>query len=111
MSKAFGTEASDCKAIIGPGISFKNFEVGDEVYDDFSSKGFDMSRISERKGKWHIDLFECNRLTLLDCGLKDENIYVSGICTYDESDDFFSARKLGINSGRILTGIMIKNDY
>ncbi|MBQ2182325.1 MAG: laccase domain-containing protein, partial [Bacteroidaceae bacterium] len=37
-----------------------------------------------------------------------ENIQISGICTFKNSDQFFSARKLGIKSGRIITGIMIK---
>jgi copper oxidase (laccase) domain-containing protein len=30
------------------------------------------------------------------------------ICTYQQSEDYFSARKLGINSGRILTGIVLR---
>lgn len=37
-----------------------------------------------------------------------EHIQVSGVCTYTQSDRFFSARRLGINSGRIFTGIMKK---
>ena len=111
MSNDYGTIPHDCKAIIGPGISLKNFEVGEEVHDAFSAECFDMKQISERKDKWHIDLSECNRLQLIDSGINDDKIFVSGICTYDESDDFFSARKLGLNSGRILTGIMIRHNY
>ena len=41
-------------------------------------------------------------------GLKPENIEVAGICTYDRCDDYFSARRLGVESGRILTAIMIR---
>ncbi len=33
---------------------------------------------------------------------------MSGICTYQQYDDYFSARRLGINSGRIFTGVMMK---
>ena len=108
MENNFGTIPADCKAVIGPGISLKNFEVGIEVYDTFKNKGFPMDKISRLYNKWHIDLVECNRLLLLSAGLRPSNIQISGICTYDHYHDFFSARRLGINSGRILTGIMIK---
>ena len=41
-------------------------------------------------------------------GLKPEHIEAAGICTYDRYDDYFSARRLGVESGRILTAIMIR---
>ena len=56
--------------------------------------------------KWHIDLPLCNRLQLEEAGVSQ--IAMSGICTYQQSEDYFSARKLGINSGRILTGIVLR---
>ena len=97
------------KAIIAPGISLDAFEVGDEVYDAFREASFPMERVARRYGeKWHINLPEANRLQLLSCGLREENILLSGICTYTSHDDFFSARRLGIKSGRIFNGIMIK---
>ena len=78
----------------------------------FRATGVDMNRIMERNtrtGKAHIDLWEANRMQLLQSGLQPERIEVSGICTYQHPDDFFSARRLGIKSGRILSGIMIKD--
>ncbi|MBQ2878537.1 MAG: laccase domain-containing protein, partial [Bacteroidaceae bacterium] len=57
---------------------------------------------------WHIDLWEANRLQLLGCGVMEEQISVSGICTYSRHNEFFSARRLGINSGRIFNGIMME---
>ena len=68
-----------------------------------------MDSIAERYSKWHIDLWKANRMELESAGVKSCNIEVSGICTYINNDDFFSARRLGINSGRIISGIMIKN--
>ena len=116
MKASYGTEASEVVAIIGPGISLRNFEVGQEVYDAFANADFDMAMIARRypcktdprKEKWHIDLPLCNKSQLMRTGIKEQNILCSGICTYDNADDFFSARRLGINSGRIYTGIMIK---
>lgn len=119
MRERYDSRPIAMRAVIGPGISIDNFEVGDEVYDRFMLAGFDMSRISRRypvknndeelySEKWHIDLWECNRLQLVDAGVNDENIQVAGICTYSCKDDFFSARRLGIDSGRIYTGIVLR---
>jgi hypothetical protein len=47
-------------------------------------------------------------MQLMTMGIKPENISVSDICTYKSHDTFFSARRLGINSGRIFTAIMLK---
>lgn len=107
MSERYATNASDVHAIIGPGISLESFEVGDEVYEAFSDEGFDMPAITRRYAKWHIDLWEANRLQLMAQGVPAENIELSGICTYLHQEDFFSARRLGIHSGRILSGIML----
>ncbi|WP_455674870.1 peptidoglycan editing factor PgeF [Phocaeicola sp.] len=108
MKEQYGTEGKDVVACIGPGISLDAFEVGDEVYNSFRMAGFDMSRIARKDEKWHIDLWEANRMQLLAHGIKEENIEVAGICTYKNHLDFFSARRLGIHSGRILSGIMMK---
>ena len=108
MTQAYDTHSADLRAVVGPGISLESFEVGDEVYDEFAGQGFDMSAIAKREEKWHIDLPECNRLQLVQAGVKAENILMSGICTYQQSTDYFSARRLGIASGRIYTGIMMK---
>ena len=106
MRALYGTCGADVRAVIGPGISLESFEVGDEVYDAFRQADFHIERIARRCEKWHIDLWEANRLQLLDEGLSAESIEVTGICTYQHVDRFFSARRLGIHSGRILTAIM-----
>ena len=35
-------------------------------------------------------------------------IVVSPVCTFQQSDTFFSARRLSIHSGRIFTGILLQ---
>lgn len=107
MKQTYGTKGKDVYACIGPGISRDAFEVGNEVYDAFCRAGFDMPCIAVRKRKWHIDLWEANRLQLLAAGVNPEHIELSGICTWKENLDFFSARRQGISSGRILSGIMM----
>lgn len=112
MIDRYGCDASLMMAGIAPSISKEAFEVGDEVADAFRATGIDMNRIMERNvqtGKAHIDLWEANRIQLLQAGLQPERIEVSGICTWQHHEDFFSARRLGIKSGRILSGIMIND--
>ncbi len=106
MQEAYNTQAAQLKAVIGPGISLEHFEVGDEVYEQFAEAQFDMHRIARKYAKWHIDLPQCNRLQLEEMGVQD--IYQSGICTYAQCETYFSARRLGIESGRIYTAIVLK---
>lgn len=108
MQRCFGTHPQDLQAVIGPGISLDNFEVGQEVYDEFRRAGHDMSRIARRMTKWHIDLPHCNELQLVRTGVPQGRIYQSGICTWNQVDDYFSARRLGQQSGRIFTAIMLR---
>lgn len=108
MRLSYGSRPASLMAVIGPGISLDAFEVGDEVYDEFASAGFDMQAICLRKNKWHINLKECNRLQLESIGLSASNITVSPVCTFSNAGDYFSARRLGTMSGRIFTGIMLE---
>ena len=109
MQQRYGSRAEDLKVIIGPSIGPDSFEVGDEVYDAFCEAGFEMNEIAfKRNGKWHIDLWQANAIDMQRLGVAKENIEISGICTFKQHKDFFSARRLGIKSGRIYTGIMIK---
>lgn len=109
MTETYGSNPTDIQAQIGPGISLDSFEVGDEVYDAFAQAGFEMHSISERREKWHINLPQCNKQQLMAMGVRPERIGMSDICTFKLHDTFFSARRLGINSGRIFTGILLKS--
>lgn len=123
MRMAYQTDPTKLKAVIGPGISLDNFEVGDEVYAAFEQAAFDMSTIAEEhikrnpnaddpakafERKWHINLPLANIQMLTHNGVDEANIINTGICTFDNADNYFSARRLGIESGRIYTGIIIR---
>lgn len=108
MTEVYGTNPQDLIAQIGPGIHLESFEVGDEVYQAFETEGFPMTLISKKYEKWHIDLPECNRLQLISAGVPETQISVSPVCTYMQADTYFSARRLGIESGRIFTGIILR---
>lgn len=113
MQTLYGTEGQDLCVAIGPSISQVSFEVGEEVLEAFREEQFDMERIAvrnQKSGKPHIDLWEANRLELMALGVPDDQIQVAGVCTYIHHNHFFSARRLGINSGRMLSGIMINKE-
>jgi len=94
---------------IGPSISAKVYEVGQDVVDNFESAVFNISEIVKIRNKSiYLDLWKANQQSLLKAGIAAENIEVAGICTYTEHERFFSARRLGIKSGRLLSGIMLK---
>lgn len=108
LTGELGCRPDDLRAVVGPGIGPEAFEVGDEVYDAFSRAGFDMEHIAFRRGaKWHIDLPAAAFLQLEAAGLPLDGIMMSGICTYSQPDEFFSARRLGLRSGRIFNGILM----
>ncbi len=111
MIEAYDCDPTQLVAGIGPSISQAAFEVGEEVVKAFQAAGFPMERILVRNTetrKAHIDLWEANRLQLVEAGLLSEHIEIAGICTYTRHEDYFSARRLGVKSGRILTGICLK---
>lgn len=92
----FGTDPENVIVFIGPGISQKNFEVGEEVGDMFSD---DVKiRIGE---KYHIDLKKDNFQQLINAGVKEENIEISHLCTYEESLMLHSYRRDRERSGRM----------
>ena len=84
---------------------FKKY--GGEVYEQFEAAAFPMEQIARKYKKWHIDLWEANKLLLLGAGVPESHIAIDGTCTYKNTDEYFSARRLGIDSGRIFTGVMI----
>lgn len=109
MKEAYGTELEDVRCVVGPSIGPEAFEVGEEVYHAFDEAGFPMNEMAFRHAvtqKWHIDLWRTNVWQLVQEGIPAQSIHVSGLCTYSNPSCFFSARRLGINSGRMFTGIM-----
>lgn len=115
MTLCYGTRPADVLAVIGPSISAENFEVGEEVADRFKEAGFPAAIVCRppvpqgaAPQKPHIDLWAANAWLLEEGGVPLQRIRISGICTYAQHDTFFSARRLGIRSGRIFTGICLQ---
>lgn len=109
LTETFDVDPENLLITIGPSISGKVYEVGAELIDNFQEAGFDTTSLFEqRNNAIYLDLWEANRQLLLQAGVLPENIEIAGICTFTEHEKFFSARRLGIKSGRMLSGIMLK---
>lgn len=107
--KSLGAKPCNILATMGASICANCFEVGDEVPQSFEKAGFNLSTIMHRNpstGKAHINLQEANRQVLVDAGLLPLNITLPTACSRCQSNRYFSARRLGINSGRTFTAIM-----
>ena len=120
IHKRYGTNASDLKAVIGPGIGPDSFQVGQEVVDAFAGAGFPMRQILQdcgpknptadnpMAGGLHIDLWKANRWLLEQAGVQPANIQIAGICTYKNNERFYSARREGLKCGRIINVIKLR---
>lgn len=110
MFEYFDCNVADIFVVIGPSISVEAYQVGEELYESFESAGFPVSDIFKTiDSSLHFDLWKANQWLLLQSGIPSAQIQNSGLCTFYNNEEFFSARKLGIKSGRMLSGICIRN--
>src|SRR5882724_4243746 len=131
MRMHFGSNPADISAALGPAIGGCCYQVGTELVTEFTSQFadaaeyFDELRTGEEPNplQWlnmmppghqpppknvRLDLHKANRSQLLRAGLNEANIFVSDLCTACHTDLFFSYRKEGANSGRLLAAVAIR---
>lgn len=95
---------------LGPAISPANFEVGNEVREQFIDKHAEAIHafIPSPNQRWLADLYALARLRLLKQGVTA--IYGGGFCTYADSKRFYSYRRDG-KTGRMASLIWISDSY
>lgn len=96
-------------AAIGPSISPAVYEVGSEVTEAVRLSIPNSEHVIHKKqnGKNHVDLWAANREVLVESGLKHENIEIAEECSFTDNNRFFSARKEGADTGRMVSGMML----
>ena len=62
---------------------------------------------SVRDGKAFFDLWEANKTLLTESGINPANIELMGMCSYELDQLFFSARREGIDTGRMVSCLML----
>jgi len=110
MKQKVNTNPEDCLVGIGPSIGPCCYEVDKNVIDPLSKNFPNWARfVKHRKqDRWMLDLWELNRWQLLQVGVKDKNIVISGMCTSCWQELFFSHRASGGRTGRIAAVCMLK---
>jgi len=112
MKESFGTRPRDCVAAIGPSIGICCYEVDEPVIQAFagsSSKWQELVR-NKGKGQWHLDLPRANQTLLLESGIPRESIFSSGYCVSCHPELFFSYRRDGKRTGRMVGLAMLKGE-
>lgn len=102
MQEKFYTLTEYLYVGFGPNIRSCCYEVGKEFVNFFPGN------IIERDDRYYLDLVSINKKQVLDIGVKELNIFDSGICTSCQNEEFFSYRKEGKSCGRMMSVIMLR---
>jgi len=109
LERIYGSNQTDLIAAIGPAAGCDNYEIGQDVIDDFRNNfGSDSDKYftPTREGHALVDLHAANHDQLLAAGVRRESIHIAPFCTMERPDLFFSYRlekqKYG-KTGRLLS--------
>ena len=101
--------SGEVMAWLGPAIGPQAFEVGDDVlqaFVDFDSQAHQAFTPRDVEGKWLADMSKLATLRLNKLGIAQ--VFDSGLCTFQDKEDFYSYRRDGV-TGRQATFIWIED--
>lgn len=101
MSKYYGTKVEDIEVVFGVGISQEHYEVGEEFFKQFQdnfSSGLITKSFQKKGEKYVYDNQEFITQTLLEFGVKEENIFRNTLCSFE--GDYHSYRRDKEKAGR-----------
>ena len=104
MEKAFLSNPEDIIAGIGPSIGPCCYEVKNDVAKNFINY---RNAVLHKNKSYFLNLWTINKLQLMESGINENNIEVSGLCTSCNKELFFSYRKEN-PTGRFAAGVIIK---
>jgi len=111
MQSYWDCRPQDIICAIGPSIGPCCYQVGPEIVDKVRKifpKNDNLVQAISKDGRGYLNLWEANKIQLLDCNIPEKNIEVAELCTCCHSDIFFSSRKDNGYTGRFAAGIMLK---
>lgn len=106
ISKEYGIEPGDLVAAIGPHNAVCCYEVGDEVVEAVQDPEVVIRRPDWKKP--HLNQGLANQRQLVGAGIPENQISASNLCTQCRSDLFYSYRREGKHTGRLLAVIGIQ---
>ncbi|SHE41723.1 conserved hypothetical protein [Marinitoga hydrogenitolerans DSM 16785] len=102
MKSVFNSQPENILIALGPSIGPESFEVRKDVKTLFEKKFGKEVIKPKNEEKFLINIWKAIEISLIEVGIKKENILISNIDTYSNTDLFFSYRKEG-NTGRMTT--------
>ncbi|WP_353856558.1 peptidoglycan editing factor PgeF [Bacillus sp. Bos-x628] len=105
-----GVLVDHIQVVIGPSIGICCYIVDDVVIDQVKELPFPAEDVYSEisVGQYKIDLKTLNKNVLLHAGIKEENIYVSSMCTSCSDQLFFSHRRDQGRTGRMMSFVGFK---
>lgn len=104
MGNYFGSKSADILAVIGPGVQPAQYQVGLSTASYFSSDYLK----ADGPDHFFLDLMACIVDQLISAGLANKHIETDNTCTYLAADTFYSYRRDGKKSGRMMGLIGIR---
>ncbi|HWH80256.1 MAG TPA: peptidoglycan editing factor PgeF, partial [Candidatus Binatus sp.] len=107
LSSQYNVTAEDIEVAMGPSIGACCYEVKDDVAGPLMKRWGKLTTpsISVKQGKSFINLSRLNRDILRAAGVPGKQLFQVGPCTRCASDDFFSYRFAGGETGRQISVI------
>jgi hypothetical protein len=105
---ALEVPAADLIASVGPAIGPCCYQVDEPVLARFQAAMPESDAWFTADGAgWRLDLWAAARDQLVSAGLRPEAIHVAGQCTAHQPEDFFSHRRDGADTGRMVAAIRL----
>lgn len=112
LKSDFNSSPENIYVGIGPGISQNQYEVDEKVIREIKKLDIPLEMVLKQSiddRHFLLNLAELNKLLILSEGIPEEHIELMDLCTYSNPKLFFSARRDGLETGRIAAVIKINN--
>ncbi|HED09600.1 MAG TPA: peptidoglycan editing factor PgeF [Caldithrix abyssi] len=104
MRRTFGSRPAELLAAVGAGVQPRNYQV-----DEKTAAHFEPAFLQpDGPGHYKLDVQSAIYAQLLEAGLTGQNIERDKSCTYEAADLFYSYRRDGARSGRMMGVICLR---
>ena len=105
--KRFSRDPKDLVVWIGPSINPENYIIREDVFNKLSKISTKFFSRTKDVGAWHLDLKYVAKIILKQEGV--EKIFLENICTFSNSDQYYSYRREN-QTGRVVSIICINSN-
>lgn len=112
LHENYGSDPSKLLVTIWPSICQECFEVEwdmvEQAIQNFDKKYHSLMYYQKSEKKYQFNLWNANKIVLLESDIKEENIFMPNLCTKCNPDTLFSHRNTGFNRGNLVCFLAIK---